>query len=97
MERSPTSQLFLAKDEPLQASLPPRASTLLESLQESRKRYNALLEEKTQAPDMKPGGASNIRSAQRRVAEAAGDLDLNNPLSLHDEVRVYVIRRYTAI
>jgi len=71
-------QLFLAKEEPLQASLPARASSLLESLSESRKRYDTLLEEKLRAPD------GNPRSPQRRLQ--GGDLDLNNPLSLHDEV-----------
>lgn len=69
-------QLFLAKEEPLQASLPARANILLESLGESRKRYDTLLEEKLRAPDGNP--------RQRRLQE--GDLDLNNPLSLHDEV-----------
>ncbi len=71
-------QLFLAKEEPLQASLPARASALLESLSESRKRYDILLEERLRAPD------GNPRSPQRNLQE--GDLDLNNPLSLHDEV-----------
>lgn len=74
-------QLFLAKEEPLQAALPPRPAALLESIRSSRVSYANLLEEKSRAPDTKGDVA-----AQSGAREGAGSLDMINPLSLHNEV-----------
>ncbi|KAF9532931.1 rab-GTPase-TBC domain-containing protein [Crepidotus variabilis] len=79
--RSLAWKLFLAKEEPLQAALPPRASILLGSLRESRKKYADFLEEKSRAPDGKPAPTP----VQCRTGMEDGGLIFNNPLSLHDE------------
>jgi TBC1 domain family protein 5 len=80
-------KLFLAKEEPLQGSLPPRSSTLLQSLRDSRKEYKTLLKEKFRAPDEKYGGWNVKDSTQtKRLVDGGGNLDLVNPLSLHNEV-----------
>jgi TBC1 domain family protein 5 len=82
-------KLFLAKEEPLQASLPPRPSNLLQSLRGSRKKYTALLKEKSRAPDAKYGGWNvPLKNSTRspRLGEGGSNLDLVNPLSLHNEV-----------
>lgn len=88
--RSNIHQLFLAKEEPLQSELPPRPSMLLDSIHDSRKRYANLVEERLRAPDGSPGLTMNDPNPQpRRTHAKTEDLDLNNPLSLHDEVRVH--------
>ena len=77
-------QLFLAKEEPLQASLPPRPAALLNSIRDSRTTYAALLAEKTRAPD-----SILTRTSSPNATESdLGGLNLNNPLSLHDEVHI---------
>ncbi|KAF8959037.1 rab-GTPase-TBC domain-containing protein [Flammula alnicola] len=59
---------------------------LLETLQSSRKGYTALLEEKSRAPDVaKHGSRRSILNAPLRPVDGAGNLDLINPLSLHNE------------
>ncbi|KAF9480117.1 RabGAP/TBC [Pholiota conissans] len=84
--RSLAWKLFLAKEEPLQSSLPPRSSTLLQTLQGSRNTYTTLLEEKSRAPDgSKQGSRSSVPNAKSRMANGRGNLDLINPLSLHNE------------
>jgi len=62
---------------------------LLDFLDDSRKRYTILLEERLQAPDGNPGLTMN--SQPQRIHEKAEDLYLNNPLSLHDEVHQKII------
>jgi hypothetical protein len=79
-------QLFLSKEEPLQSSLPPRSTALLDSLCESRNRYADLLKENLRAPDGSPDELPSSQRPQRTVRERVKDLNLNNPLSLHDEV-----------
>ena len=83
---STLQKLFFAKEEPLQASLPPRAATLLDSIRDSRTTYAALLAEKTRAPDtIHVIGSPN---AGNLTESDFGGLNLNNPLSLHDEVHI---------
>ena len=85
-------KLFLAKEEPLQASLLPRPSTLLQSLGSSRKKYKALLKEKSRAPDAKYGGWNaplKTSTQSPRLGKGGSNLDLINPLSLHNEVGTY--------
>ncbi|KAF9559134.1 RabGAP/TBC [Agrocybe pediades] len=84
--RSLAWKLFLTKEEPLQSPLELRPSALLESVRESRRSYSSLLEEKSRAPDAKPhtkGGTPQPSKPNR--TEKPGNLDLINPLSLHDE------------
>lgn len=80
-------QLFFAKEEPLQASLPPRPATLLDSIRDSRTTYAALLAEKTRAPDAIHARTSSP-NAKIFSESDLGSLNLNNPLSLHDEVHI---------
>jgi len=80
-------KLFLVNEEPLQGSLPPRPSALLQSLRDSRKEYKALLKEKFCAPDARYGSWNVKGSTQtKRLVEDGDNLDLVNPLSLHNEV-----------
>ncbi|KIM49172.1 hypothetical protein M413DRAFT_438340 [Hebeloma cylindrosporum] len=86
--RSLAWKLFLAKEEPLQASLPPRPSTLVQSLRGSRKKYTTLHQEKSRAPDAKYGGWNvplKDSTPSPRLGEGGSNLDLVNPLSLHNE------------
>ncbi|KAH9484312.1 TBC1 domain family member 5 [Psilocybe cubensis] len=84
--RSLAWKLFLAKEEPLQASQTPRSSNLLASLRESRKAYSTLLEEKSRAPDAVQlhSKGDNVHNA-KPSAGSSRSLDLVNPLSLHNE------------
>ncbi|KAF8902090.1 rab-GTPase-TBC domain-containing protein [Gymnopilus junonius] len=75
--------LFLAKEEPLHASLPPRVANLLESIRSSRMSYSNLLEEKSRAPDARHVKGDIV--AQSKQKEGAGSLGMINPLSLHNE------------
>lgn len=81
--RSLAWKLFFAKEEPLQASLPPRVAALLDSIRDSRTRYTALLADKTRAPDT-IHGTSSLKN-DHLIENDLGGLNLNNPLSLHDE------------
>lgn len=86
----PLSQLFLCPGEPLRASAestPPFIS--LETWRDSRKAYVDLLLARMRAPDgsyeeglVIPGHTS----LPKRGQSTAGNLEKNNPLSLHDEV-----------
>lgn len=81
--------MFLLKDEPLE--LPPNEapSIPIELLRISRKQFSELLLEKMRAPD---GGYDESfvipgLTIPRRKTQPTTDLEMNNPLSLHDEVR----------
>ncbi|PPQ78097.1 hypothetical protein CVT25_015631 [Psilocybe cyanescens] len=83
--RSLAWKLFLAKEEPLQASQTSRSSDLLASLRESRKAYAILLEEKSRAPDaLKNPKGDNVHEI-KPTPGGSSNLDLVNPLSLHNE------------
>lgn len=80
-------ELFLLPRDPLNPALTPES--LSASLRASRKHYCELLLEKMRAPDGSyeegftlPGSSTN----PRREATRPGNLDKNNPLSLHVEV-----------
>ncbi|KAJ3515805.1 hypothetical protein NLJ89_g1520 [Agrocybe chaxingu] len=83
--RSLAWKLFLAKGVPLQDSLPPKASSLLELTRHSRKKFSELLEERMQPPDVRLGQRSHPAITKQGSTESASSLDMNNPLSLHDE------------
>jgi hypothetical protein len=83
-------QLFLTSEEPLQSPSTPRRTFLLDSLRASRQKYVQLLAEKMRAPDgsyeegfVIPG----TLGSPRRQSKATWNLETNNPLSLHREVR----------
>ncbi|KAF9005602.1 rab-GTPase-TBC domain-containing protein [Cyathus striatus] len=84
--RSLAWKLFLVNDEPLQSILSPNVPALQNSLGASRRRYYDLLLEKMKAPDGSyeaeftlPGLSTLPRP------KYAGNLEQNNPLSLHVE------------
>ncbi|KAH6918633.1 rab-GTPase-TBC domain-containing protein [Coprinopsis sp. MPI-PUGE-AT-0042] len=79
--RSIAWKLFLAKHEPLQASTPPRVTSLLQDLRKSREHWAHLLVEKTRPPDERL--ASDLPSA--RSPDVAKNINFNNPLSQHNE------------
>jgi TBC1 domain family protein 5 len=76
------TKLFLAKHEPLQSSSSPRVSNLLEWLRASRMQYTTLMLEKTRVPD---GNYDQISQGTQGTTSTE-NLDLINPLSLHNEV-----------
>jgi len=56
----------------------------------SRKKYKALLKEKSRAPDVKYGGwNAPLKNSTQSGEGGSTDLDLVNPLSLHNEVGTY--------
>lgn len=70
--------------------LPPQLSAYLETLQAARGEYSSLLLEKMRAPDgsYEDGFIVPGTDAPPPVQEGGvNNLDRNNPLSLHDEVR----------
>ena len=85
-------QIFLVSVDPIypQLELPPDPAVYRRCLSESRNRFTTLLFEKMRAPDgsyedgfIAPGGEKlPARTLQ------PGNLERNNPLSLHDEVRM---------
>lgn len=83
------TKLFLVPNEPLQSQVPELEPVPpLQSLRGSRKQYANLLLEKMRAPDgsyeesfVLPGSY-----ASRQRKPKPGNLEMNNPLSLHDEV-----------
>ncbi|CAA7271746.1 unnamed protein product [Cyclocybe aegerita] len=83
--RSLAWKLFLAKGGPLQDSLPPKASSLLELTRHSRKKFSELLEERMQPPDVRLGLRSHPAITKQKSTESESSLDMNNPLSLHNE------------
>jgi hypothetical protein len=81
--------LFLSKHEPLQAGRPPRASTLLGQLKESRAKYTRLLAEKTKGPDENTDSEvynAATTTPERLSGTMSRNVNLNNPLSLDNEV-----------
>ncbi|RDB21320.1 TBC1 domain family member 5 [Hypsizygus marmoreus] len=86
--RSVAWKLFLTSEEPLQSSSQLRRKSLLPSLRSSRQRYAQQLSKHMRAPDgtyedgfVLPGSLSLPESPSR----GAGNLETNNPLSLHNE------------
>lgn len=70
------------------------AAPPLKPVQAAREAYKALLMERMRAPDggyeegfMVPG----LGTSPPRTEKSSGNLDTNNPLSLHDEVREQVL------
>lgn len=84
------AQLFLTAAEPLQTISTLTTANALTSLRSSRKAYMEILLEKLRAPDgsYEEGFAPPSSIAkQKRNENADANLDMNNPLSLHKEVR----------
>ena len=82
-------QLFLVEAGPLQPRPPVDATVPLEAIRSSRLDYKNIFLEKMRAPD---GGYEEgviipgTNLSPPRTERTGGNLDLNNPLSLHDEV-----------
>lgn len=82
-------KMFLIPEEPLQMPSNLSPLSLLDALQASRNQYIRLISEKMRAPDgsyeedfVLPDSAAS----QKRATKAPGNLAMNNPLSLHEEV-----------
>ncbi|KAK7014927.1 rab-GAP TBC domain-containing protein [Favolaschia claudopus] len=84
--RSLAWKLFLLPDEPLQPLADSVATPPLSSLRVARKKWKQLLSEHMRAPDgsYEEGVVPDSLLASERRA-SAGDLETNNPLSLHKE------------
>ncbi|OSC96605.1 hypothetical protein PYCCODRAFT_1440937 [Trametes coccinea BRFM310] len=86
--RSMAWKLFLVPNEPLQSVAEVEAVPPLKPVQAAREAYRALLMEKMRAPD---GGyeegftVPGLGTLPPRTTNASGNLEKNNPLSLHDE------------
>ncbi|KAI0781376.1 hypothetical protein BD413DRAFT_600742 [Trametes elegans] len=86
--RSMAWKLFLVPNEPLQTVADVGASPPLKPVQAAREAYRTLLMEKMRAPD---GGyeegftVPGLGMSPPRTEKSAGNLEQNNPLSLHDE------------
>ncbi|KAI8999038.1 rab-GTPase-TBC domain-containing protein [Trametes punicea] len=86
--RSMAWKLFLVSNEPLQTTADVDAATLLNSIQAAREIYRTLLMERMRAPD---GGYEDgftvpgLGTLPPRTEKMSGNLEKNNPLSLHDE------------
>ncbi|GLB35004.1 putative protein with domain in Tre-2, BUB2p, and Cdc16p [Lyophyllum shimeji] len=88
--RSIAWKLFLTSEEPLQlSSYPVSGASLLRSLRSSRQAYVKQLREHMRAPDgsyeegfVLPGSPKIL---PRTPKEAVANLEMNNPLSLHNE------------
>ena len=86
------SQLFLVQAEPLQSStIEVPCAPPLDALRRGRQDYAKLLMDKMRAPDgsyeegfIIPG----LGTSPARIDRSGEDLERNNPLSLHDEVRI---------
>jgi TBC1 domain family member 5 len=83
-------KLFLTPGEPLQAPFDSELTADMAALRASRKKYSESLLEKLRAPDgsyekgfVVPGS----NAAPERSVRTSANLDTNNPLSLHNEVR----------
>lgn len=88
------TKLFLNPEEPLAPSTSLPIASLINSLQNSRQAYLRQLEEHSKAPDglyddatASPGPSisEKLHKATRDAADN-GNLETNNPLSLHDKV-----------
>ena len=83
-------QLFLVEAGPLQPHPPAHAAIPFEAIKTSRTAYKNLFLEKMRAPD---GGYEEgviipgTNESPPRTERSGGNLDQNNPLSLHNEVR----------
>ncbi|KAI0668489.1 rab-GTPase-TBC domain-containing protein [Trametes maxima] len=86
--RSMAWKLFLVPNEPLQTVAGVEAAPPVKSIQAARDAYRALLMEKMRAPD---GGYEEgftipgLGTSPPRTEKSTGNLEKNNPLSLHDE------------
>ncbi|KAI0373274.1 hypothetical protein BV20DRAFT_1104130 [Pilatotrama ljubarskyi] len=86
--RSMAWKLFLVPNEPLQTAADVEAAAPLKPLQDAREAYKTLLMEKMRAPD---GGyeegftVPGLGTSPPRTEKQSGNLEKNNPLSLHDE------------
>ncbi|KAH9857616.1 hypothetical protein C2E23DRAFT_805051 [Lenzites betulinus] len=86
--RSMAWKLFLVPHEPLQTVADVEAAPPLKPVQAARDAYKTLLMEKMRAPD---GGyeegfiVPGLGTSPPRTEKTSGNLDTNNPLSLHDE------------
>lgn len=81
--------MFLLRDEPLDPLPNEVPSIPIEVLRSSRKQFSELLLEKMRAPDGSYDESFVVPglTIPRRKAQSTADLEMNNPLSLHDEVR----------
>lgn len=81
--------MFLIEAGPLQPRSPVDATLPLEAIRSSRIDYKSLFLDRMRAPD---GGYEDgviipgTKLSPPRTERAGGNLDLNNPLSLHNEV-----------
>ncbi|GJE98099.1 RabGAP/TBC protein [Phanerochaete sordida] len=86
--RSLAWKLFLIEAGPLQPQPDVQARIPLDAIKTARTQYQKLFLDKMRAPD---GGYEEgvtipgTRTSPRRTERTGGDLDLNNPLSLHNE------------
>ena len=86
------NKLFLVPNEPLQDVAEVQAAPPLKPVQIAREKYKELLMEKMRAPD---GGyeegftVPGLGTSPPRTEKSTGNLEKNNPLSLHDEVRAF--------
>ncbi|KAF8559870.1 hypothetical protein OG21DRAFT_498632 [Imleria badia] len=85
--RSLAWKLFLLRDEPLDPSPIEVPSIPIELLRSSRKQFSELLLEKMRAPDGSYDESFVVPglTIPRRKTQPTTDLEMNNPLSLHDE------------
>jgi hypothetical protein len=86
-----SDKLFLIPNEPLQSASDASATPPLEALRSLRQKYVELLLEKMQAPDGSYADGVSIPGSStldKRAEGTAENLETNNPLSLHNEVRI---------
>ncbi|KAF8447631.1 rab-GTPase-TBC domain-containing protein [Boletus edulis BED1] len=81
--------LFLLKDEPLEPSPDEVPSIPIKLLRSSRQQFSEVLLEKMKAPDGSYDESFVVPglTIPRQKTQLAVDLEMNNPLSLHDEAR----------
>ncbi|KAF8136682.1 RabGAP TBC [Boletus edulis] len=85
--RSLAWKLFLLKDEPLEPSPDEVPSIPIKLLRSSRQQFSEVLLEKMKAPDGSYDESFVVPglTIPRQKTQLAVDLEMNNPLSLHDE------------
>src|ERR1700722_12575679 len=84
-------KIFLVPNEPLQAFSESTCNPPLGILRDLRQRYVKLLLEKMRAPDGNYADGFLVPTSDRSKKgseRAIKNLDTNNPLSLHNEVRI---------
>jgi TBC1 domain family protein 5 len=83
-------EIFLTPVDPIhpQPELPPNPTSYGRAFSSSRKQFTDLLLEKMRAPDGSYEDGFVVPGGEKLPArtEQPGNLELNNPLSLHDEV-----------